>query len=182
MKAIKHIFFLLIFLSGSIIYAQEEGLPDGYTVFYHTNGTKSSEGDILDGKPEGYWKTYSEEGVLLSEGNRKNHLLDSLWKFYDDNGVLKMEINYLEGKKNGIRTTYREQEKIEENFVDDLTEFSGETIGYMITHKLERFPENEEIITFDYHKLIDDTSGKVQFKILRVKDAKIGKIEVKLLK
>lgn len=69
-----------------------------------------------------------------------------------------------------------------ENFVDDLTEFSGETIGYMITHKLERFPENDEIITFDFHKLIDDTSGKIQCKILRVKDAKIGKIEIKLLK
>jgi hypothetical protein len=52
----------------------------------------------------------------------------------------------------------------------------------MITHKLERFPENDEIISFKYNKLIDDTSGEIQCKILRVQDAKIGKIEVKLVK
>lgn len=68
------------------------------------------------------------------------------------------------------------------DFVDDLIEFSSETIGYMITHKLERFPENDEIISFKYHKLIDNTSGEIRCKILRVKDAKIGKIEVKLVK
>lgn len=69
-----------------------------------------------------------------------------------------------------------------ENFTEDLTEFSSETMGYMITHKLERFPENDEIISFNFHKHIDDTSGKIQCKILRVQDAKIWKIEVKLIK
>jgi antitoxin component YwqK of YwqJK toxin-antitoxin module len=103
-----------------ILNAQDEVLSDGFMVFYHPNGEKSSEGYMKDDKPEGYWKTYSEEGVLLSEGNRKNHLLDSTWKFYDKGGVLKMEINYMKGKKNGIRTTYRENERIEENFIDDL--------------------------------------------------------------
>jgi len=120
MKVFKYsVLFILIGLCSSL-WAQEETLPDGITIFYHPNGEKSSEGYIKDGKPEGYWKTYSEEGVMLSEGNRKHHLLDSIWKFYDENAVLKMEITYKEGQKNGIRTTYRENEKIEENFIDDL--------------------------------------------------------------
>ena len=102
-------------MAGNIVFAQNNVIPDSLTIFYHPNGIKSSEGYMLNGKPEGYWKTYSEDGVLISEGNRKNYLLDSLWKFYDENGELKMEINYREGKKNGMRTTYREREKIEEN-------------------------------------------------------------------
>jgi len=120
MKMIRYILFSIMMIMSGAIYAQEEGIPDGFTIFYHTNGEKSSEGLIKDGKPEGYWKTYSETGILLSEGNRKAHLLDSTWKFYDDSGSLKMEINYLQGMKNGIRTTHRENERIEENFIDDL--------------------------------------------------------------
>jgi len=94
--------------------------PNGYNTFYHDNGKKSSEGSFRDGKPDGYWKTYNEEEILISEGNRKNFLLDSTWKFYDNSGVLKMEINYLEGRKNGSRITYREEEIIEETFVNEL--------------------------------------------------------------
>ncbi len=120
MKALKIIFFSVFVIFTTAVFAQEQGIPDGFTIFYHPNGEKSSEGNIVDGKPEGYWKTYSEEGILISEGNRKNHLLDSVWKFYDEEGNIKMEITYREGKKNGIRTTYRENEKIEENFIDDL--------------------------------------------------------------
>ena len=120
MKVIRYIVLFFSVLIFSTSYSQEEILPDGFTVFYHANDEKSSEGIIKDGKPEGYWKTYNEEGILISEGNRKNHLLDSTWKFYDDSGLLKMDISYEEGKKNGIRTTYRENERIEENFIDDL--------------------------------------------------------------
>jgi putative hemolysin len=69
-----------------------------------------------------------------------------------------------------------------DNFNDDLSEFAWETLGYMITHKLERFPENEEIISFKFKKHIDETKGRLECKILRVHDAKIGKIEIKLLK
>lgn len=119
MNALRLLTILILLVIANNLLAQEE-ISDGTTIFYHPNGVVSSEGLIKDGKPEGYWKTYNEEGILVSEGNRKNHLLDSTWKFYDDTGELKMEINYREGKKNGLRITYREKEKIEENFVDDL--------------------------------------------------------------
>ena len=69
-----------------------------------------------------------------------------------------------------------------EDFTEDLTEFSGETVGYMITHQLERFPENEEIITFAFDKPHDNIVWKIHCKILRIHNAKIWKIEVKMTK
>lgn len=112
----------LILLAGYAVRSQDEN-PDknnGYQVFYHPNGQKSSEGMMRDGQPDGYWKTYNEQGMMVSEGNRKNFELDSTWKFYNDKGNIALEINYLKGKKEGIRKTYREDEIIEENFKNDV--------------------------------------------------------------
>jgi len=94
--------------------------PDGYNVFYYPNGVKSSEGNFRSGKPDGYWKTYYENGVLKSEGNRKNYELDSLWKFYNDSSTLILTINYANGKKNGLKTTYRPGETMTEIYADDV--------------------------------------------------------------
>ena len=66
MKLLRNIPFTFLLFIAVLLPAQEQGLPDGLTVFYHPNGEKSSEGYISNGKPEGYWKTYSENGVLLS--------------------------------------------------------------------------------------------------------------------
>lgn len=110
--------------------------PDGYNVFYHQNGQKSSEGNMKNGKPDGYWKTYNEEGILVSEGNRKNFMLDSLWRFYNDLGELVMEISYREDKKNGPRLIYRDNDILEENFVDDVK--SGPTNYYFANGSLKK--------------------------------------------
>ena len=62
----------------------------------------------------------------------------------------------------------------------DLKEFGWETLSYLITHKLERFPTNGEVISFD---IIDDenesTNEKLSLKVIDIKDNRIGKIEVK---
>ncbi|NTV82857.1 MAG: toxin-antitoxin system YwqK family antitoxin [Bacteroidales bacterium] len=115
---------VIMFLFTFSVYSQEEAKPvtDGYQVFYHANGAKSSEGTMRNGKPDGYWKTYNEEGIMVSEGNRRDYELDSTWKFYDDKGKIALEINYLKGKKDGIRKTYREDEIIEEAFKNDTKE------------------------------------------------------------
>lgn len=65
------------------------------------------------------------------------------------------------------------------DFTTDLSEFSGDTMGYMITHELERFPIHEEVISFEFDKVHENIKGSLQCKILRIKDAKIWKIEVK---
>ena len=110
---------LLVFMSAAFSRLSGQQNPDGYTVFYHPNGQKSSEGTLKNGKPDGYWKTYNDKGILVSEGNRKSFELDSTWTFYDDEGRVKMRINYSQGKKDGLRTTYREDGITEESFVRD---------------------------------------------------------------
>ena len=116
---------LIIFLAGlssNAAYSQQTNKinPDGYNIFYYPNGNKSSEGTMRNGKPDGYWKNYYENGILKSEGNRKNFLLDSTWNFYDETGRLLLQINYKNGKKNGYRISYNDDEIVKENFVDDV--------------------------------------------------------------
>ncbi len=119
-RYISLLLFAGLFISLHSLIAQNEINPDGHNVFYHENGNKSSEGNMVNGKPDGYWKTYHENGVLKSEGNRKNFLLDSTWSFYDENGKLVLLINYEEGKKYGARISYREKEIVSENFEADI--------------------------------------------------------------
>jgi uncharacterized protein len=112
----------IIFLLFSITYlfAQDSIVKNGYNKFFYSSGKISSEGLMKDGKPNGYWKTYYENGFLKSEGNRKNFELDSAWKFYSDSGTITLIINYQNGKKNGFRTTYLKNERIEEYFKNDI--------------------------------------------------------------
>lgn len=61
----------------------------------------------------------------------------------------------------------------------DYKEFDWETISYVITHTLDRFPSSGELITFELCDIEDHEFLKVTFKITEIKDHKIGKIEVK---
>lgn len=119
-------FLLLIALFSSA--QQQDTIKNGYVKFYYQSGQLSSEGTMRNGKPDGYWKNYFTNGVLKSEGNRYNYELDSVWKFYDDSARLLVSITYKNGKKNGLKTTYREGEITSENFVDDLKQ--GPTTYY----------------------------------------------------
>lgn len=115
----KLVQLILFFVVGGC-FAQDTINSNGYNIFYYASGKKQSEGFLENGKPNKYWKNYYENGLLKSEGNRKNFELDSVWKFYSDSGKIILEINYLAGKKNGIRKTYLKNETIEEMFVDDV--------------------------------------------------------------
>lgn len=114
---------ILIFIIPLFAFSQKDSTLFGaYTIFRYENGNISSEGYIKDGKPDNFWKTFYENGILKSEGNRKNFELDSTWKFYNDSGKVILEINYYEGKKNGLKTTYSADEIIKENYVNDIKE------------------------------------------------------------
>jgi antitoxin component YwqK of YwqJK toxin-antitoxin module len=131
-------FILLFFLFLAInqIFAQDTIQKDGYRQFFYQNGKVSSEGFLRDGKPDGYWKAYNENGSLKSEGNRKDFELDSLWKFYDSEGKLILEINYLKGKKEGIKKTWIENEIVSEMFSNDIKE--GFTTVYFPSGKIRQ--------------------------------------------
>lgn len=66
----------------------------------------------------------------------------------------------------------------------DEKEFDWETISYVITHILEWFPSNWEVITFDVKREEDsqDIEEILTFKILDIDNAKIWKIDVTISK
>lgn len=62
----------------------------------------------------------------------------------------------------------------------DVKEFGTETVSYMITHKLERFPEPDEEISFDILDEKEEPTWKTLcFKVLEINESAIGKVEVK---
>lgn len=111
--------FLMV-IQGLSLFSQDTIRKDGYQRFYYPNGKISSEGTIKNGEPDGYWKSYNDNGTLRSEGNRKNFGLDSLWKFYDGEGKLLLEISYRNGKKEGMKTIFSDQEVVKELFKNDV--------------------------------------------------------------
>jgi antitoxin component YwqK of YwqJK toxin-antitoxin module len=124
-KIYNYIRLLLIFHFSFFIFhfsiAQDTSkILNGYQRFYYKTGVVSSEGTMKTGQPDGYWRSYYENGKLKSEGNRKNMDLDSLWVFYNENGARILDVNYKDGKKNGLKTTYVDQEMIREMFKNDV--------------------------------------------------------------
>ena len=75
-------------------------------------------------------------------------------------------------------------ERFELEFKDigvDEKEFGGETVSYVITHVLERFPEEWEIIEYEVNFDHKDTNNKLlSLKILSIDDTRIVDVEVKL--
>lgn len=62
----------------------------------------------------------------------------------------------------------------------DEREFDWETLSYVITHVVEWFPSNWEILTFDIVDLDEELDfNKLEFKVLEIKDHKLWSIEVK---
>lgn len=105
---LKNIIICILLVSGMSAFGQGE-----YTVYYYDNGNVSSEGFLENGQPNGYWKTYYPSSILKSEGNRVDFQLDSTWVFYSEEGQKVSEINYENGKKNGLVTTYKNGVKYE---------------------------------------------------------------------
>ena len=73
-------------------------------------------------------------------------------------------------------------DKLELEYTDiwlSEAEYSWETLSYMITEKLERFPSSGEVVTFEACEIEDRKCNKVEFKVLEVIDSKMWKIEVK---
>jgi CBS domain containing-hemolysin-like protein len=73
-------------------------------------------------------------------------------------------------------------EKLELEYSDiglSEQEFSWETLSYMITEKLKRFPNSWEKVIFKICNLENNKCTKLEFKVLEIINSKMGNIEVK---
>lgn len=157
MKRIAFILPLLLLILGDI-FAQNQVNPNGYNTFYYPNGVKSSEGNMVNGQPEGWWKSYNEKGTLVSEGNRKNSLLDSLWFFYNDSGDTTLIIHYKQGKKDGERIQFLQDERIVERWVADS--ITSPVLAYTPQGKLKRLTPYADGMPHGMEKEFD-TAGHI---------------------
>jgi len=116
-------------------------------------------------------------------------LEEIFWEIRDETDNETDDINKV-WKDSFIVESHVWSEEILEEFNLDLKhiwldekEFWWETLSYLITHKLERFPSNGEMLSFDIIEEDDDEKenigGKLLLKVLDIKDSKIGKVEVK---
>lgn len=63
----------------------------------------------------------------------------------------------------------------------DEREFGGETLSYLITHVLEWFPVNNQIITFDLRDHHNRVTKILSCKILEISNAKIWKVDIRII-
>lgn len=152
----KILYCLLISCVSSFVFSQNEEVdPDGYNVFYYSNGKIASEGYFVKGLPNGVWKSYYQNGQLKSIGNKKEGLSDSLWKFYDIDGTLTWKYSYKNDKKNGCATKYDTLGIMEQEtyYVDDIKQ--GEEIWYYvdgsIKKKIEFIDDKENGLALEYN-------------------------------
>jgi CBS domain containing-hemolysin-like protein len=115
-------------------------------------------------------------------------LEEIFWEIRDETDEETDDINKI-WKDSFIVESHVGSEEILEEFNLDLKhiwldekEFGWETLSYLVTHKLERFPSNGEVILFD---VIDEDEedwnikAKLSLKVLDIKDGKIGKVEIR---
>lgn len=76
---------------------------------------------------------------------------------------------------------YKFDLELEDIWLDER-EFDWETLSYLITHVLEWFPTNNEIITFDITNDRNEITKILSCKILDIHNARIGQVEIRIIK
>ncbi len=112
------------------------------------------------------------------------------WEIHDESDTEFEEIKEIEKDVLLIDATVMIDEVLEVFDLElyhiglDVKEFSAETTGFIITHKLERFPHTKEAITFPIVENDDISQDieKLTFKVLDVHEGKLWDIEVKVVR
>lgn len=110
------------------------------------------------------------------------------WEIHDESDTEFEEIKEIEKDVLLIDATVMIDEVLEVFDLElyhiglDVKEFSAETTGFIITHKLERFPHTKEAITFPIVENDDISQDieKLTFKVLDVHEGKLWDIEVRV--
>jgi len=83
------------------------GIYDGSWQFWHPNGQLCKTITFNNGRPDGQWKVVRQDGTLLAEKSYQDGVRHGKWTIYFEDGKqLKVEVNYEEGKPQGLRTNY----------------------------------------------------------------------------
>ncbi len=79
---------------------------EGQFVDHHDNGTKSVEGEFVNGKQQGIWTFYHENGKLFRTGKYVDGRADGQWAIWRDDGSKWSEQVYTNGQLNGVETRW----------------------------------------------------------------------------
>ena len=102
------------------------GMLNGRSTNYFTNGKKSEAVNFIDGKEDGYYVDYFTNSKMQTQGYYVAGLQEGVWHSYQEDGVLQAENFYVNGKMNGPQTYYNVDgslDLIETYDMDQLIQF-----------------------------------------------------------
>lgn len=135
------------------------GEMHGYWNFYHSNGLKKSEGELVNGVRDGVWKFYYKTGGLKEESTYKNGKEIYFKTFYENNnsklefpikddqiegelksfyanGNVNMVKNFKGGKPNGLETHYFRTGQKEISYNNNNDVYDGDIVEYYDNGKI----------------------------------------------
>lgn len=94
----------------------------GVFKFYSPTGQKEIS-EFKHGKQEGITSYYNYKGQLVEEYEYHNNMRNGFHRIYSESGRIIMESNYVDGRENGTRRSYKDSDKreiiLEADFVND---------------------------------------------------------------
>jgi len=84
-------------LSYFFSYDNSKDVMEGFCIWYHKNGQKSSEGMMVSGKQEGLTTFWDENGNKIRQVESKNGIANGIWQEYYSTGKLKSKGLFKDG-------------------------------------------------------------------------------------
>ena len=84
----------------------DNGLKNGFEIYWYANGQKASEGSYLKNKLEGSLTYWYDNGTKASEGFYKNDKPEGMQTAWNENGQIESEQEYKNGVLNGASIFY----------------------------------------------------------------------------
>ena len=97
-------------LSGKVPF--KDGLMEGTSKLFYSNGKMASVATFKKGKIEGVQKDYYESGIRKREISYKKGVPDGISKTYHKNGKVNVEATYKNGVQVGIQKDYYQNGKL----------------------------------------------------------------------
>jgi antitoxin component YwqK of YwqJK toxin-antitoxin module len=116
---------------GKLIATRDFSSKDNscYVVFYHQNGSKVSEGKVVNKQFEGEWKYYHfNSPQIMTIENYINGKLNGIKKVFYKSGNIAEESNYKNGLKDGMYKNYAENSVVLEEAIFKAGKYHGEAI------------------------------------------------------